>query len=141
MDPDAHVITFKRALQANGETKDTEIINLFGPTLKKGPQKWYDEFLRSNPYSTWAELHLTFCQQNRKEQIDEQISVAIKQPKMKRTKKVKEFYEQFMDLIDNLLGPPRAGFMMMSFQMKLTDSLQYTLSSHEFSRFDDLVNP
>ena len=60
-DPDAHIIAFKRAIQANGETEEGEVINLFGTTLKKRPQKWHDKFLRTAPLSSWPELKAAFC--------------------------------------------------------------------------------
>lgn len=60
-DPDAHVIAFERALRPNGETEEEEIINLFRTTLKKGPQKWHDKFLRAAPHSTWRDLKAAFC--------------------------------------------------------------------------------
>lgn len=58
---------------------------------------------------------------------------------MQKIKKDKEFYEQFMDLIDNLSSPPKAGFIVRNFRIGLTDYMQYALSSHHFTRFNDLV--
>lgn len=46
---DAHVIAFEQAPRANEETDVSEIVDLFGTTLKKGPQKWHEKFLRLNP--------------------------------------------------------------------------------------------
>lgn len=105
LDPDAHVIAFKQALRANGEIDDSEIVDLFGTTLKKGPQKWHDKFLRLNLATSLMELHNAFSKRYCKEQTNEQIYAAIKQLKMQPSEKVKEFYEPFMDLIDNLSIP------------------------------------
>jgi len=138
-DPDAHVIAFERAIRVNGETEDDEIINLFGTTLKKGPQKWHDKFLRATPDSTWRELRTAFCRRYRKEQTDEQIYAAIKQLKQGPNEKVEEYYEKFMDLVDNLSSPPGSGFVMTNFRTGLTDSLQYALSSHEFGTLQALL--
>lgn len=91
------------------------IINLFGTTLGKGPQKLHDKFLRSNPTINWTELQTPFYQWYRKDQTDKQIYDAIILLKIQPTKKVEEFYEQSMDLIDNLSKPPRVGFIMMNF--------------------------
>ena len=139
-DPDAHVIAFERALRANGETDGEEIINLFGTTLRKAPQKWHDKFLRATPHSTWPELKAAFCRRYRKEQTDEQIYAAIKHMKQGSNEKVEEFYERFMDLVDNLSSQLGSGFVMTNFRTGLTDSLQYALSSREFTSMTELVN-
>lgn len=58
---------------------------------------------------------------------------------MQLSYKVEEFYERFMYLINNLSSSLGAGFEMTNFCTGLTDSLQYALSSHQFTRLDNLV--
>jgi hypothetical protein len=40
MDPNAHVLVFCKAIQANGEKNDVDIINLFCFTLRNAIYKW-----------------------------------------------------------------------------------------------------
>jgi hypothetical protein len=59
-DPDAHMKVFKRAIKANGETVEVDIINLFGFTLKDGVSEWGENIVQNHPNYIFKELEQAF---------------------------------------------------------------------------------
>jgi hypothetical protein len=49
MDPNAHVRVFHKAIQANGEKNDVNIITLFCSTFCNTISKWGENFMRAHP--------------------------------------------------------------------------------------------
>jgi hypothetical protein len=49
IDLDAHIKVFKKAIKANGETMETDIINLFGFTLKHNIFYWGENYVQDHP--------------------------------------------------------------------------------------------
>jgi hypothetical protein len=45
---DAHIKVFKKAIKANGETMEVDIINLFGFTLRDNISKWGENFVQDH---------------------------------------------------------------------------------------------
>jgi hypothetical protein len=52
--PNVHVIVFKAAIRANGETKDEKIVNLFSFTLKDIMFNWCNNYMGDYPNCTFA---------------------------------------------------------------------------------------
>ena len=60
-DPDLHMRVFETTVMANQENDVTEIINLFGFTLRDKISKWYANYLKSHFYTDFEELKQAFC--------------------------------------------------------------------------------
>ncbi len=59
-DLDAHVQVFQKAIQANGERNDLDILNLFCFILKDAISKWGEIFMQSHPRCTFVKLKATY---------------------------------------------------------------------------------
>jgi len=60
-DPNAHIKVFKKAIKANGEIVESNIINLFGYILKDNIFKWGESYIQDHPNYTFEKLETTFC--------------------------------------------------------------------------------
>jgi hypothetical protein len=47
---------FKKAIKANGETMEVDIINLFGFTLEDNIFEWGENYFQNHPNCTFEEL-------------------------------------------------------------------------------------
>jgi hypothetical protein len=74
----AHIKVFKKAIKANGETMEVEIINLFGFTLQDNISKWGENFVQDHPNCTFDELEQAFCKRFRTMKNDEKVYVLLK---------------------------------------------------------------
>jgi hypothetical protein len=61
MDPNAYVLVFCRAIQANGENNDVDIINLFCFTLRDAISKWGFFLMKAHLVCKFEELKVVFC--------------------------------------------------------------------------------
>ncbi len=61
IDLDVHIRVFKKAIRANGETMEVDIINLFGFTLQNNILKWGENFVQDHPNCIFDELERAFC--------------------------------------------------------------------------------
>ncbi len=61
IDLDAHIKIFKKAIRANGETMEANIINLFGFILWNNILKWGKNFVQDHPNCIFNELKQAFC--------------------------------------------------------------------------------
>ncbi len=61
IDPDAHVRVFCKAIQANGENNDVNIITLFCFTFRNTISKWGENFMKARPICKFEKLKATFC--------------------------------------------------------------------------------
>ncbi len=57
---DAHIRVFKKAIKANGETMEVDIINMFGFTLRNNIFEWGENFVQNHPNCTFEKLEQTF---------------------------------------------------------------------------------
>ncbi len=62
---------FQKAIQANGEKWDADIVNLFHLTLRYANANWGKNFMQSHPGCTFLELETTFCKRYCTVQNDE----------------------------------------------------------------------
>jgi hypothetical protein len=51
---------FKKAIKANGETMEANIINLFNCNLRNNIYEWGDKFVQDHPNCTFEKLEQTF---------------------------------------------------------------------------------
>jgi hypothetical protein len=58
---DAHVRVFQKAIQANDEKNDADIVNLFYFTLRDAISKWGENFMQSHQRCYFVELEIAFC--------------------------------------------------------------------------------
>jgi hypothetical protein len=56
IDPNAHVLVFRKAIQANGEEQDANIMNLFCFTLKDAILEWGKKIMQSHLGYIFLEL-------------------------------------------------------------------------------------
>jgi len=61
IDPNVHIRIFKKVIKANGETKEANIINLFGFTLQDTISKRGENFVQDHLNYTFDELEQIFC--------------------------------------------------------------------------------
>jgi hypothetical protein len=66
INPNAHVRVFQKAIQANGERNDLDIVNLFCFTLNDAILEWGENSMKSQPRCTFAELEAIFYKRYRK---------------------------------------------------------------------------
>jgi len=57
---DAHIRVFKKAIKANGEIMEVDIINLFGFILRGNISEWGENYVQDHPNCTFKELEQTF---------------------------------------------------------------------------------
>jgi hypothetical protein len=58
---DAHIKVLKKAIKADGETMEVNIINLFSFILRNNISKWGENFVQDHPDYTFDKLEQTFC--------------------------------------------------------------------------------
>jgi hypothetical protein len=58
---DAHIKMFKKAIKANGEIVEVDIINMFGFTFIDSMFEWGENFVQNHPNCTFEKLEQTFC--------------------------------------------------------------------------------
>jgi hypothetical protein len=71
--PDAHIRVFKKAIKANGETMEANIINLFGFTFKNNIFEWGENYVQDHPNYIFEELEQAFCKRFRIMKNDEEV--------------------------------------------------------------------
>jgi len=62
---------FQKAIEANGEKQDVDIMTLFCFTLKDAILEWGENFMQSHPSYIFLELEATFCKRYHTIQNDE----------------------------------------------------------------------
>jgi hypothetical protein len=77
MDLDVHVRIFHKAIHANGEKNDVDIINLFCFTICNAIFVWGENFMKAHPICRFEALEVTFCKCSRKVQTNEQGYMAL----------------------------------------------------------------
>ncbi len=97
-DPNAHVWVFQKAVQANGESNDLDVVNLFCFTLKDAILEWGDNFMSSHLGCTFVELEVAFCKWYQKVQTYKQVYMALRIIKQTSNEKVEVHYEHILKL-------------------------------------------
>jgi hypothetical protein len=53
IDPDAHIRVFKKAMKVNGETIESNTINLFGFIFRDNISVWGENYIQDHPNYTF----------------------------------------------------------------------------------------
>jgi hypothetical protein len=61
IDSNAHIKVFKKAIKTNGETMESNIINLFGFILMNNIFEWGENYVQDHPNYSSEELKQAFC--------------------------------------------------------------------------------
>jgi hypothetical protein len=77
INPDAHIRVFKKAIKANGEIVEVDIINLFGFTLRDSISEWGENYVQDHPNYTFEELEQTFCMRFKTRKNDEEVYMQL----------------------------------------------------------------
>ncbi len=92
---------FWKAIQATGEKRDIDIMNLFCFT-KDVISEWGKKFMQFHLGCTFLELEVTFCKWYHIVQNDEQVYMALKVIKQGNDEKVEVYYEQILKIANYL---------------------------------------
>ncbi len=71
--PNAHIKIFKKAIKANGETMEADIINQFGFTFRDNIFKWGENYVQDHPNYIFEKLEHVICKQFRTLKNDEEV--------------------------------------------------------------------
>ncbi len=77
MNFNANVRVFCKAIQANGEKNDVDIINIFCFTLHNAISEWGEIFMKAHLVCWFEELKAAFCKPDQKAQMDKQVYMAL----------------------------------------------------------------
>ncbi len=89
---------FKKAIKANGETVEANIINLFGFTLKDSIFEWGENYVQDHPNCTFEELEQTSCKEFKTMKNDEEVYMQLQNIQQQTAKHVEVYYEHLLKL-------------------------------------------
>jgi hypothetical protein len=68
---------FKKAIKANGETVEANIINMFGFILMDNIFEWGENYVQDHPNCNFEELERAFCKRFRTMKNDEEVYMQL----------------------------------------------------------------
>jgi len=101
-DPNAHIRVFKKTIQANGETMEADIINLFNFTLQDIISKWGENFVQDCLNYTFDELKQAFCKSFHSVKNDKKIYIQLRNLQQEVGEWVEIYYEHLLKLVNCL---------------------------------------
>jgi hypothetical protein len=101
-DLDAHVQVLQKAIEANGERNDLNIVNIFCFTLRDAILEWAEIFMQSHLKCTFAKLEATFCKRYWKVQTYKHVYMALRIIKQTLDEKMEVYYERILKLVNYL---------------------------------------
>ncbi len=93
---------FRKAIQANGEKQDVNIMNLFCFTLMDAILERGKNFMQSHVGCTFFELEVAFYKQYHTVQNNEHVYMAFRVIKQGNDEKVEVYYERIFKLANCL---------------------------------------
>jgi hypothetical protein len=75
--PNVHIKVLKKAIKANGEIMEANIINMFGFILIDSIFEWGENYVQDHPNCTFEELEQEFCKGFRTVKNDEEVYVQL----------------------------------------------------------------
>ncbi len=102
INPNAHIRIFKKAIKANGEIVEANIINLFGFTLKDSISKWGENYVQDQTNYTFENLEQTVCEQFKTMKNDEEVYMQLQNIQQQTVKYVEVDYEHVLKLANYL---------------------------------------
>ncbi len=130
---------FWKAIQANGEERDADIVNLFCFTLRDAILEWSKKIMQSHSGYIFLELGAAFCKQYHTIQNNEHVYMAFRVIKQGNDEKVEVYYEQILKLAncfqqkvdDNLLTTFFRARLVSYLQIATTRMKRNTLFEHK----------
>jgi hypothetical protein len=74
----AHIKVFKKAIKANGETMEVDLINLVGFTLQNNILEWGENFVQDHSNCTFEKLEQTFYKHFQIVKNDEEVYMQLR---------------------------------------------------------------
>jgi hypothetical protein len=102
IDLDAHIKVFKKAIKANGEIVEADIINLFGFTPKDNIFKWEGNYVQYHPNCTFEELEQAFCKRFKVVKNNEKVYMQLQDIQQQTVEHVEVYYERLLKLTNCL---------------------------------------
>jgi hypothetical protein len=102
IDSNAHIKVFKKAIKANGEIVEVDIINLFGFTFGDNIFEWGENYVQDHPNCTFEELEQTSCEQFKIVKHNEEVYIQL-QNIQQQTAECVEVYDECMLKLTNYL--------------------------------------
>jgi len=102
IDLDAHIKVFNKAIKANGEIVEVDIINMFSFTLKDNISKWGGNYVQNHPHCTFEELKQTFCKRFKVVKNNEKVYMQLQNIQQQTVELVEVYYECLLKLTNCL---------------------------------------
>jgi hypothetical protein len=118
-DPNARIRVFKKAIKANGEIVEVDIINLFGFTLHDNISEWGENFIQDHPNYTFDELEQAFCKHFWIVKNDEKVYMQLKNLQQQVSKWVEVYYKGLLKLANCLQVKTINVFFTINFKVGL----------------------
>jgi hypothetical protein len=89
---------FKKAIKANGETVQTNVITLFGLTLKDNIFEWGENYVQDHLNCTFEELEQAFYKQFKTMKNEEEVYMQLWNIQQQIIEHVEVYYELLLNL-------------------------------------------
>jgi hypothetical protein len=130
IDPNAHIRIFKKAIKANSETMEVDIINLFGFTLKDNIYEWGENYVQDHSNCTFKELEQAFCKQFKIVKNNEEAYM-----QQQTTERVEVYYERLLKLTSCLQVKTTYVFLTIIFMTSLLPYLRLSTTCLKRNNF------
>ncbi len=100
IDLDVHIRVFKKAIKVNGETVESDIINLFSFTPHDSIFEWGENYVQDHPNCTFEKLEQAFCKRFKIMKNDEEVYMQLQNIQQQTTEHVEVYYECLLKLVD-----------------------------------------
>jgi hypothetical protein len=128
IDPNAHIRLFKKAIKANGEIVEVDIINMFGFILRDNIYEWDENYVQDHPNYTFEELEQTFCKLFIIVKNNEEVYIQLHNIKQQTTKCVEVYYEHLLKLVNCLHVRAIYVFLTTIFRASLLPYLKLAIA-------------
>jgi len=125
-DLDVHIRVFKKAIKANGETMEANIINLFGFILKDNISGWGENYVQNHPNCTFQKLEQTFCKRFKMVKNNEEVYMQLGNIQQQIVECVEVYYEYLLKLTNCLQVKTIDVFLNTIFRACLLPYLKLT---------------
>ncbi len=85
-------------MKANGEIMETNIINMFGFTLKDNIFEWGKNYVQHHPNYTFKELEQAFCKRFKTMKNDDEVYMQLRNIQQQTIERVEVYYKCLLKL-------------------------------------------
>ncbi len=117
--PNVHIKVLKKAIKANGEIMEANIINMFGFILIDSIFEWGENYVQDHPNCTFEELEQEFCKGFRTVKNDEEVYVQLWNTQQQIVEHVEVYYERLLKLANCLQVKTIDVFLTIVFRVGL----------------------